>query len=102
MMLVGRCKNIVTSQCGCTKSKVVKRKFEDQEDTERARRRRRRVRGASGALNAAQTLCLNSASLRRGVWRLTRLVLKFLARAGPAPAMDAPARAAAAAAEDDD
>ena len=40
--------------------------------------RRRRLRGASGALNAAQTLCLNSASLRRGVWRLTRLLLKLL------------------------
>jgi hypothetical protein len=36
MMLVGRCKNIITSQCCCTKSKAVKRKFEDQEDTERA------------------------------------------------------------------
>ncbi len=36
MMLVGRCKNIITSQYGCTMSKVVKRKFEDQEDTERA------------------------------------------------------------------
>ena len=70
MMLVGRCENIVTSKCGCTKSKVVKRKFEDQEDTERAPR---------CALNAAQTLCLNS---------------------GPEPAMDVPA--AAAAAEDDD
>ncbi len=34
--------------------------------------------GASGALSAAQTLCLNSASLRRGVWRLTRLLLKLL------------------------
>ena len=40
--------------------------------------RRRRARGASGALNAAQTLCLNSASLRRGVWRLMRLLLKLL------------------------
>ncbi len=40
--------------------------------------RRRRARGASGALNAAQTLCLNSASLRRGVWRLTLLLLKLL------------------------
>ncbi len=40
--------------------------------------RRHRVRIASGALNAAQTLCLNSASLRRGVWRLTRLLLKLL------------------------
>ena len=78
MMLVGRCKNIVTSQCGCTKSKVVKRKFEDQEDTERARRRRRCVRGANGALNAAQTLCEDSASFRRGMWRLTRLLLKLL------------------------
>jgi hypothetical protein len=42
-----------------------------------ARRRRRRVRGASGALNAAQTLC-DSASFRRGMWRLTRLLLKLL------------------------
>ncbi len=40
--------------------------------------RRRRVQGAGGALNAAQTLCLNSASLRRGVWRLMRLLLKLL------------------------
>ena len=68
----------VAGASGCTKSKVVKRKFEDQEDTERARRRRRSVRGASGALNAAQTLCLNSTSFRRGVWRLMRLLLMLL------------------------
>ncbi len=40
--------------------------------------RRRRVQGAAGALNAAQTLCLNSASILRGVWRLTRLLLRLL------------------------
>jgi hypothetical protein len=40
--------------------------------------RRRRVQGAAGALNAAQTLCLNSASFWRGVWCLTWLLLKLL------------------------
>jgi hypothetical protein len=109
MMLVGRCQNTVTSQCGCIKSKVVKRKFDDQEDTERARRRRRRVWGASGAPNAAQTLCERQRFFpaRRVAFNAVALVVAAPApsagRAGPAaPAMDTPASAAAAAAEDED
>ncbi len=107
-MLVGRCKNIVTSQCCCTKSKVIKRKFEDQEDTERARRRRRRVRGARDALNAAQTPCERQRVFpaRRVAFNAVALEIAAPApsagRAVPAPAMDAPASAAAAAAQDDD
>ena len=78
MMLVGRCKNIISC---CTKSKVVKRKFEDQEDTERASDA---DAAFSGALNAAQTLCLNSASLWRGVWCLTWLLPLLRLRGGRA------------------